>query len=109
MDSGASSNILYYQCFRVMGLVEEMLRPASLKLEDFTTDKVPTKGIMVLNVTLGTGLLSQSKEVEFYVMDVQLIYNIIMGTSAQAAFDLVISVLHQRVKFPTKKKEWVWN
>lgn len=101
VDSGASSNILYYQCFRDMGLGEEMLRPTSMKLEGFTTHKVMTKGIMVLNVTLGAGLVSRTEQVEFYVVDVQSIYNSILGMPAQSAFDVVISVPHQRVKFPT--------
>lgn len=42
-----------------MGLGEKMLRPTSMKLQGFTTHKVSTKEIMVLNVTLGVGLLSQ--------------------------------------------------
>lgn len=40
---------------------------------------------------------------EFYVVDMQLVYNAIMGTPAQAAFEVVILILHKRVKFPTKK------
>lgn len=87
-----------------MGLGEEMLRPTSMKWEGFTTHKVQTNGIMVLNVTLGVGSLSRTEEVKFYVVDVQSVYNAIMGTPAQAAFDMVISVPHQRVKFPTHKE-----
>lgn len=40
---------------------------------------------------------------DFYVVDVQSVYNAILGTSAQAVFDAVTSVPHQRVKFPTQK------
>lgn len=104
MDSGASSNILYYQYFYDMGLGEEMLRPTPMKLEGFTTHKVATKGIMTLNVTLGTGLLNRTEEVEFYVVDVQSVYNTIMGTSTQASFDVVISIPYQRVKFQPKRE-----
>lgn len=56
VDSGASSNILYYKYFRKKGLGEDMLRSTSMKLEGFTTHKVMTKGIMMLSVTLGAGL-----------------------------------------------------
>lgn len=104
MDSGASSNILYYQYFRDMGLGGEMLRPTPMKLEGFTTHKVATKGIMTLNVTLGTSLLNQIEEVEFYVVDVQSVYNAIMGTLSHASFDMVISVPYQRVKFQPKRE-----
>lgn len=72
-----------------------MLRPTSMKLEGFTTHKILSKGIMILNVTLGVGLSSRAKEVEFYVVDVQSIYNAILCTPAQTAFDMVIYVQHQ--------------
>lgn len=71
MDSGVSSNIVYCQYFRDMRLGEKRIRPTPMKLEDFTTHKVATKGIMILNVTLGTGLLSRTEEVENYVVGVQ--------------------------------------
>lgn len=103
VDTGASSNIVYYQCFRDIGLGEEMLRPTSMKLKGFTIHKVQNKGIMVLNVTLGVGSLSRTEQIKFYVVDVQSIYNTIIGTLAQAAFDMVILVPHQRVKFLTHK------
>lgn len=53
-----------------------------MKLEGFTTHKLATKGIMTLSVMLGTSLLSRTKKVEFYVVDVQTIYNAIMRTPA---------------------------
>lgn len=59
-----------------------MLRPTPMKLEGFTTHKLATKGIMTLSVMLGTSLLSRTKKVEFYVVDVQTIYNAIMRTPA---------------------------
>lgn len=55
-------------------------------------------------MTLGTGPTSRTEEVEFYVVDVQYVYNAILKTPAQASFDVVISVPHQRVKFPTKQR-----
>lgn len=94
VDTRASSNILYYQRFRDMGLGEEMLRPTSMKLEGFMTHKVQTKGIMVLNITLGIGSMSRTEQIKFYVVDVQSVYNAIMGTPAQATFDMVILVPH---------------
>lgn len=53
VDSTASSNILYYQCFKEMGIGEQMLTLTPMKLEGFTTHKVTTKRTVILNVTLG--------------------------------------------------------
>lgn len=104
MDSGASSNILYYHCYCEMGLGDQSLRHTPMKLEGFTTHKVATRAIITLNVTLDAGLTSRIEEVQFYIVDVQSVYNAIMGTPTQASFDVIISVPHQRIKFPTKKE-----
>lgn len=77
-----------------------------MKLEGFTTHKIPTKWIIVMNVTFGVGSLSRSEEVEFYVVDVQSVYNAILGTPAEVVSDMVISVPHQLVKFPIGRGNW---
>lgn len=54
VDVWASSNILYYHCFKEMGMGDQFMKPTSMKLEGFTTHKVVTKGTVMLNVKLGT-------------------------------------------------------
>lgn len=71
------------------------MKPTSIKLEGFTTHKVTTKGTIVLKVTLGSRSILRTKELQFYVVDIQLTYNVILGTPTQASFDMVMSVLHQ--------------
>lgn len=75
------------------------MKPTSMKLEGFTTHKVITKGTVVLNVTMGTGSILRTEELQFYVVDIQSAYNAILGTPAQASFDMVVSIPHQLIKF----------
>lgn len=95
MDSGASSNSLYYHCFHKMGLEDQMLRTTPMKFEIFTTHEVTTRGIITLNVTLEVDSTYKTEELQFYVVDVQSIYKAILGIPTQVAFDVVISVSHQ--------------
>lgn len=54
IDTRASSNVLYYHCFKEMGIGDQFMKPTSMKLEGLTTHKVVTKETVVLYVTLGT-------------------------------------------------------
>lgn len=101
MDTRASSNILYYHCFREMGLGDPLMKPTPMKLEVFTTHKITTKGTIVLNVTVGSWSTLRIEELHFYVLDNQSAYNAILGTPAQASSDMVVSVPHQHIQFLT--------
>lgn len=102
VDFDASKNVLFYKCFKEMGLASIQLVPSSTKLEDFTTHKVEVKGTIKLEVTLGSSVNIRREWIKFHVVDVDLSYNAILGTPLQAQFDLVVSLPHQRVKFPTE-------
>lgn len=99
VNTGASRNILYYQCFIEMGMNDHHLKPSSMVLEGFTAHKIRVKGTLWLDVTLGTEDRTRTEEVKFYMVDLDSAYNAILGTPAHASFDLVISMSHQRVKF----------
>ena len=53
VDTGATKDILYYECFRKLQLSEAHLQPYPGKLEGFTNHKVSVKGTITLEVTLG--------------------------------------------------------
>lgn len=43
VDTGASKNILYYNCFKEMGLSDHHRKPSTMVLESFTTPKILVK------------------------------------------------------------------
>lgn len=84
VDIGASRNILYYRCFKEMGLSDHHLKPSSIVLEGFTTHKIQVKGTVRLKVTLGVGETTRTEEIKFYVVDIDSSYNAILGTPFHA-------------------------
>lgn len=52
-------------------------------------------------MTLGTDDKVRTEEVKFYVVDLESPYNANLGMPFHAAFDIVVSMSHQRVKFNT--------
>lgn len=82
-----------------MGLSGYHLKPSSVVLEGFTTHKILVKGTIKLWVTLGTNDKVRTKEIKFYVVDLESPYNAILGMPYHATFDIVVSMSHQRAKF----------
>lgn len=70
-------------------------------LEGFTAHKIHVKGTVRMQVTLGTDDRMKTEEVKLYVVDIDSPRNTILGMPSHAAFDLVISMSHQQVKFST--------
>lgn len=102
VDTGACQNILYYRCFKKMGLNDHHLKPNSMVLEGFTAHKIQTKCTVRPEVTLGSEGNERTEEIKFHVVDIDSSYDAILGTLLLSSFDLVVSTSYQRVKFLTK-------
>lgn len=105
IDTKATKSILYFKCFKEMEMNDSHLKSSNMVLEGFTAHKINVKGIVKISVTLGSDNCTQEEELKFYVIDIDSPYNAILGTSAYAAFGLVVSMSHQQVRFTTKN--WV--
>lgn len=68
VDTGATKNILYFQCFKEMDMNDSYLKLSIMILEGFTTHKIPVKGTTKMQVTLGDEERLRTKEVNFYVV-----------------------------------------
>lgn len=93
-------NILYCKCFKKMGTNDNHLKLSNMVLED----KIVVQGTVKINVTLGSDGCIREEEIKFYVVDIDFPYNATMGTPAHAAFELIISMSHQQVRFTTKNR-----
>lgn len=103
IDTRAMKNILYFKYFKEMGMNDSHLKPSTMVLEGFITHKISVKGTVKMQVTLGTDEKVRIEEIKFYVVDINSLYNAILGTPFHAAFDLFISMSHQQVKFNTMR------
>lgn len=88
IDTGAMKNIIYYKCFKEMGMNNSHLKPRRMVLEGFTAHKISVKGTVKVKVTLGSDTHLWKEEIKFYVVDIDSPYNAILGTPTHATFDL---------------------
>ena len=75
VDPGSSSEVLYFDCFKKLGLKEEDLREARTLLIRFSSKPVYSKG----KVTLTVQVEGASVQANFLVVDAPSPYNAIMG------------------------------
>lgn len=80
IDTYATKNILYYKCFKEMGMNDSHLKPSGMILEGFTTHKINVKGTVKVKITLGSYARVREEEIKFYVVDIDSPYNVILGT-----------------------------
>ena len=96
VDPGSSSEILYFDCFKRMGLAEEDLQEARIPLIGFSAKPVYPKGKITIKVQVeGASLFA-----DFLVVDAPSPYNAIVGRTWLHNMEAVPSTYHQKLKFP---------
>ncbi|XXG78142.1 hypothetical protein AAC387_Pa08g2147 [Persea americana] len=100
VDPGSSSEVLYYDCFKKLGLKDEDLQAARIPLVGFSSKPVYPKGKISLRVQVG----GACRQVDFLVVDVPSPYNVIMGRTWLHSMEAVPSTRHQKLKFPLENQ-----
>ncbi|XXG54223.1 hypothetical protein AAC387_Pa03g2164 [Persea americana] len=100
VDPGSSSEVLYYDCFKKLGLKDEDLQAARTPLVSFSSKPVYPKGKISLRVQVG----GACRQVDFLVVDVPSPYNVIMGRTWLHSMEAVPSTRHQKLKFPLENQ-----
>ncbi|CAA0823048.1 Unknown protein, partial [Striga hermonthica] len=98
IDTGSSVNVIFYDCLKRMDLDIE-LTPLHTSLFGFNGSEVAPLGETTLVVVLGEGDLRKVKMIRFVVVDVEAVYNVILGRPALNAFQAVVSTYHMKLKF----------
>ena len=81
VDNGSSADILFYDAFSRMSILDGPLRPISSPLVGFTGDAVPTEGMITLIVIAGRYPRQSRALVNFLVVKAPSAYNTILGRS----------------------------
>ncbi|CAA7061849.1 unnamed protein product [Microthlaspi erraticum] len=97
VDNGSSTNILFMDAYKGLGLDENALTRKSTPLVGFSGEVKQTIGEVTLPVYAG-GINRQTK---FLILDCATAYNAIMGRPWIHDMGAVPSTLHQTIKFPT--------
>jgi hypothetical protein len=101
IDTGASSDILFYDAFLRMGLTDDMLTPVNTSVHGLGGPDLIPLGTIDLLVTAGTEPKLKTVSVTFLVLSMPSAYNVIIGRGTIRRFQMVVSIPHLKAKFKT--------
>ncbi|XP_031095230.1 uncharacterized protein LOC115999524 [Ipomoea triloba] len=101
VDTGSSVNVLYLEAFQKLKIERSALTPVRTPLSGFTGDMVHPEGRVVLSVEVGVYPKILKVEMEFIVVNLACVHNIILGRPGIAQMKAIISMPHLCMKFPT--------
>ncbi|KAI4994623.1 hypothetical protein ZWY2020_034264 [Hordeum vulgare] len=104
MDGGSNINILYFDTFRWMNLLEKDLTPSSTVFHDIVPGKSAYLiGRIKLNVAFGTSSNYRSESLLFQVVKVKSPYHALFGRLAYAKFMARPCYVYLKLKMPGPK------
>nr|XP_009392512.1 PREDICTED: uncharacterized protein LOC103978443 [Musa acuminata subsp. malaccensis] len=101
VDTESSTDVLYLDTFRRLGLTKEDLTPMASALTRFTRDSISPLGTTILPITIGEEPRAKTMITTFMVVDLPSAYNVILGRPMLNKLKAVVSTYHRVVKFPT--------
>ncbi|XP_050245849.1 uncharacterized protein LOC126693737 [Quercus robur] len=101
MDNGSSANIIYLPAFQQLKLDPKRLSSFDSPLVSFSEDRVYSRGIVTLTVTVGTYPMQLTRQLDFLVVDCPSSYNVIIGRPTLNKWKAATSTYCLKVKFPT--------
>nr|XP_009387567.1 PREDICTED: uncharacterized protein LOC103974454 [Musa acuminata subsp. malaccensis] len=95
VDTGSSVDVLYFNAFKKLSLIEGDLTPMTSALTGFTGDSVSPLGTTVCPVTIGEEPRAKTIMTTFMVVDLSLAYNVILGRPTLNKIMTVVSTYHR--------------
>ncbi|KAJ8466037.1 hypothetical protein OPV22_028589 [Ensete ventricosum] len=102
IDTGSSTDILYFDAFQKLGLIDQDLAALTSTLTGFTGDSVSPLGATTIPVMFGGEPKSKILMVSFMVVKLPSAYNAIIGRPTLNRLKAVVSAYHRILKFPTR-------
>ncbi|XP_019150965.1 PREDICTED: uncharacterized protein LOC109147762 [Ipomoea nil] len=101
VDTGSSVNVLYLDVFKKLKLDEKKLTPVRTQLSGFTGATIEPEGMIRLPVEVGTYPRVSKADMEFIVVNLACVHNVILGRPGIAQIGAIISMPHLCMKFQT--------
>ncbi|XP_058103514.1 uncharacterized protein LOC131247091 [Magnolia sinica] len=102
VDTGSSTYIIHSEAFDKIGIDRSYLQPVKTPLHGFDGDKVISEGAISLPVTAGEGRNQVTLLVNFLIVNMSSVHNIILGWPSLNVMRAVVSTYHLMIKFPTE-------
>ncbi|XP_074375469.1 uncharacterized protein LOC141717278 [Apium graveolens] len=99
VDNGSSENILYYNTFKKMGLLDRDMSREDSKVYGFSGAGVRVMRSIRMPCTLGESPLSVTKMLEFKVLNQESSHNVLLGRPFLREMRVITSIHHLTIKF----------
>ncbi|XP_031101818.1 uncharacterized protein LOC116005716 [Ipomoea triloba] len=101
VDTGSSVNVMYLDVFRKLQLDRSQLTPVRTPLSAFTGAMIHPEGVARLPVEVGTVPRVLRVTMEFIIVDLACVHNVILGRPGISQLGAIISMPHLCMKFQT--------
>ncbi|GJZ12892.1 reverse transcriptase domain-containing protein [Tanacetum coccineum] len=102
MDSGSSCEVIYEHCFlKLKPSIQASKVDSQVPLVGFSGGKPRAIREVLLEITIGDTPLSRSKTLIFVIVRSNSPYNVLLGRTAMQKMGMVVSTIHEAVKFHT--------
>ncbi|GKV04800.1 hypothetical protein SLEP1_g16907 [Rubroshorea leprosula] len=101
VDTGSAPDIMYFHCFKSLGLDPALLQKYDGPIYGFNNQPVPVEGVLTLHVAFGRGRTYVTPSVRFLVVKMAFSFNIVIGRPTLTEIRAVVSQSHLCMKFPT--------
>ncbi|XP_020216893.1 uncharacterized protein LOC109800524 [Cajanus cajan] len=103
VDQGSSADILYWNTFVQLGILEESLEPYHEPLVGFAGERVMTRGCIDLYTRFGFDQESSREiKIRYIVVHASTSYNILLGRPSINALQAIVLTPHLCMKFPSR-------
>ncbi|RRT35647.1 hypothetical protein B296_00040626 [Ensete ventricosum] len=99
IDTGSSADILYFDAFLKLDMINRDLVPMASTLTRFTRDAATLVGIAILPMTFDDEPRTKTLMVSFVVVELPSAYDVIIRRSTLNNLRPVISTYHRNIKF----------
>ncbi|GKV53008.1 hypothetical protein SLEP1_g59558, partial [Rubroshorea leprosula] len=103
VDTGSAPDIMYFHCFKSLGLDPALLQRYDGPIYEFNNQPVPVEGVLTMNVAFGSGRSYVTPSVRFLVVKMASSFNVVIGRPTLTEIRAVVSQSHLCIKFPTPK------
>ncbi|GKU89479.1 hypothetical protein SLEP1_g3611 [Rubroshorea leprosula] len=101
VDIGSAPDIMYFHCFKSLGLDPVLLQKYDGLIYGFNNQPVPVEGVLTLHVAFGSGRTYVTPSVQFLVVKMASSFNIVIVRPTLTEIRAVVSQSHLCMKFPT--------